>query len=88
MKDLNEAYPYRMEEIKRWFKHHKTFEGKKSNWIYYDEKILDLDRTFEVIHESHIYWKDLKEAGKEFNKDFDDYKKKLFEKSKEYCMNN
>ena len=85
---MDENFPCRLDAIKKWFKYYKNFEGKKSNWIYFDDKILDVDRAFEIISESHQYWKELREIGQENNnKNLNEFQRKLLEKSKLYHMN-
>jgi len=84
MKDLEERYPQRLQAIKKWFKYFKMFEGKPENRIFYDEKKLELDRTWEVKNESFNFWKELKEI-KRSDKNTE-HEKKLVEIAHRYHM--
>jgi len=49
----------RIKNIQRWFKVYKTFDGKKENIIYDDDRIFNVDETEKIIEESHKYYNDL-----------------------------
>ena len=38
---------------------YKTYDGKKENAFGYDEKVLSVEKTIEIIYENHQYYKDL-----------------------------
>ncbi|EGR28560.1 inorganic pyrophosphatase family protein, putative [Ichthyophthirius multifiliis] len=59
LKDIEYHQPGRIKSIKNWFKFIKVYDGKKPNIIHYNEQIFDQDRALEVIHENHIFWKQL-----------------------------
>jgi len=84
--DLEKLYPHRLQEIIRWFKFYKTYDGKKANRIHFDDKILNMDRAIEVIHENHESWKDLREVVKNSSKFKGDYGEKLLERAQEFHM--
>ena len=52
MKDFNSHMPGIIDEIREWFRIIKTFDGKPENKYAYEGKVLDLDKTLEVIHEN------------------------------------
>lgn len=58
----------------------------KANTIHFDEKILGPEKAFEVINESYLSWKELKEVVKEDPKNLNEYKRRLYEKAKLYHM--
>jgi inorganic pyrophosphatase len=64
LKDLENHYPCRLHAIKKWFKYFKIPQGMKANTIHFDEKILGPEKAFEVINESYLSWKELKEVVK------------------------
>ena len=45
-----------MEEVKRWFKQIKTFDGKAENFISFDDKVFSKDETLALIRETHEHW--------------------------------
>ena len=52
-----------MSEIREWFRTIKVYDGKKANRFGYDEKVLSAEKTIEIIHENHSFYKELK-AGR------------------------
>ena len=84
---MEKAYPYRLKEIVRWFKFYKLFDGKKANTIHFDDKILDLDKTLEAIHETNKYWRELRTALKNPEKHQTETGKKILEYAKLFHMN-
>jgi inorganic pyrophosphatase len=54
-----QEYKQKISMIMRWFKIYKTFEGKKENIIYDNDRIFDKSETMNVIEENHKYYKDL-----------------------------
>jgi hypothetical protein len=38
---------------------YKTYDGKKENSFGYDEKVLSVEKTIEIINENNLYYKDL-----------------------------
>ena len=49
--------------IREWFRWYKTPDGKPLNAFAFDECALAKKEALEVIHETHVYWQDLK-SGK------------------------
>ena len=85
MADLEKNFPQRLNDIVRWFKFYKTFDGKKPNVIHFGEKILSVERTLEIIHENHIFWKELRECVSQPSSKYQsEYGKKLIEKAKSF----
>ena len=38
---------------------YKTYDGKKENSFGYDEKVLSVEKTIEIIYENNQYYNDL-----------------------------
>lgn len=55
----NEKNVEKIREIQKWFKIYKTFDGKKENVIYGNDKIFDVKETEKIIEENHQFYKDL-----------------------------
>lgn len=49
----------KIKEIQNWFKIYKTFEGKKINEIYDNDKIFDIEETHRIIEENHKFYMEL-----------------------------
>ena len=49
----------KVKEIQEWFKVYKTYEGKKLNQIYDNDRIFNIDETKKIIEENHIHYMDL-----------------------------
>ena len=49
----------RVKEIQKWFKIYKTYEGKKENTIYENDKIFDIKETHNIIEENHNFYMNL-----------------------------
>lgn len=64
----NQKNPGGINEVREWFRTYKTYDGKPLNQFGYDEQILDVERTIEIIYENHEYYKQLM-AGKLANPD-------------------
>eukprot|EP01017_Pseudomicrothorax_dubius_P006153 TRINITY_DN11707_c0_g1_i2.p1 TRINITY_DN11707_c0_g1~~TRINITY_DN11707_c0_g1_i2.p1 ORF type:complete len:171 (+),score=36.47 TRINITY_DN11707_c0_g1_i2:64-576(+) len=84
MADIEALFPGRLASIKRWFKTVKTFDGKPENRLHFDEAILPLDKTLEVIEEGHKNWLELKSAQKP--SDGNDYGQRLYSKRNEFHL--
>merc|ERR1719161_1086129 len=48
--------------IREWFRWYKTPDGKPLNAFGFDEKALGLDKTLEIIEETHEAWQKLKDG--------------------------
>uniref|UniRef100_A0A7S3CMW9 inorganic diphosphatase n=1 Tax=Strombidium rassoulzadegani TaxID=1082188 RepID=A0A7S3CMW9_9SPIT len=55
--------PAALEEIMEWLRKIKTYDGKPANWFDYDDQVLSVEKTIEIISENHQAYKDLL-AGK------------------------
>ena len=60
---FSQKNPDAIKEIIHWFRIYKTLDGKPENSFGYDEKILSVEKTIEIIEDNHQAWKDLR-AGK------------------------
>lgn len=69
LKDFEEYDPGRIEEIKNWFIHIKTYDGKKKNRIFKEGAIFGEDETLDIIKESHNDWKTLLDSDLEIYKE-------------------
>lgn len=56
----HEENKIRLNNIMKWFKIYKTFEGKKENIILDNDKIFSPEETLEIIEENHKSYKKLK----------------------------
>ena len=48
-----------------WFRTIKTLDGKPPNRFAYDDQVLSVERTIEVIEETHEQYKQLMFGSKE-----------------------
>jgi inorganic pyrophosphatase len=55
--------PGAISEVINWMRTYKTYDGKKENSFGYDDKVLSVEKTIEIIFENHEYYKELM-AGK------------------------
>ena len=51
--DYNREYPGHLKHIKDWFRTIKTYDGKPENHFGYDEQVLSVEKTVEIIHSNH-----------------------------------
>jgi inorganic pyrophosphatase len=49
----------KVKDIQHWFKVYKTYEGKKLNEIYDNDRIFNIEETKKVIEENHKFYMDL-----------------------------
>ena len=62
IRDINQykqQNPGAVEELMEWFRTIKTFDGKPENRFAYDDQVLSVEKTIEVIHENHQSYHDL-----------------------------
>jgi inorganic pyrophosphatase len=59
IEDFNRLCPGALKEIQNWFRTYKTFEGKGENAFGYEGRILSSERTIEIIHDNHLFYRDL-----------------------------
>ncbi len=83
---MEEHYPQRMNAIVKWFKNYKIFDGKKPNKIHFDDAILGIERTLNVIEKNYQYWKELREIALDHSKAKGDNGKELLEIAIKYQM--
>ena len=57
IEDYNRTNPGAVKEIIEWFRMYKTWEGKKVNKFCWNGEILSVDRTLELIQDSHRQYK-------------------------------
>nr|QBK46509.1 cytoplasmic inorganic pyrophosphatase family protein [Philasterides dicentrarchi] len=65
IEDFEKQDPGRLNAIKHWFKFIKVYDGKKQNFIHYNEQIFGPEKSIEVIQEMHKEWSTLKEGKTE-----------------------
>jgi len=75
-----------MNAIIRWFKNYKTFDGKLVNKIHFDDAILDIEKTLDVIEENHQYWKELKAVGEKLGQEKGSIDSQLTEIAQKFYM--
>jgi len=59
VEDFNRHNPGLVKEIMEWFRVIKTYDGKPANRFAYDDQVLSVDKTIEIIEENHQSYKDL-----------------------------
>lgn len=52
-KDYDKIYPGKLEEIKKWFRYIKTYDGKAENKILFNNKTFGVEKSLEIIDEAH-----------------------------------
>jgi len=57
--DLENLFPHRINAAKQWFKYLKTYDGKKANRLFFNEDVLGVDKSLQIIDENYEYWKEL-----------------------------
>jgi len=83
--DLENLFPHRIDVAKHWFKYLKTYDGKKANRLFFNEDVLGVDKSLQIIDENYEYWKELREVKQKRNLS-DDYSQKLLQKYKDFHM--
>ena len=53
VEQFNQYSPGGISAVREWFRTYKTLEGKSENRFGYDERVLSLDETLEIITENH-----------------------------------
>ena len=66
--DFTRLNPGAVQAITEWFRTYKTFEGKGENQFGYEGRVLSAERTIEIIHENHGFYRQLV-GGQVPNKD-------------------
>jgi len=61
--DIDQLCPGTISGIREWFRWYKTPDGKPINAFGHNEECLSAQKAFEVVEETHEFWKNLK-AGK------------------------
>ena len=52
----------RLKAIREWFKSIKVYDGKKPNSFAFEERVLSVERTLQVIEENHHHYRKLIEG--------------------------
>ncbi len=68
LEDFRRLVPGRVEDIMRWFRIYKTFEGKKENALLFDAKVFDIEETMEMIKGQHKAYENLVRSGGKIRK--------------------
>lgn len=50
---FNQKNPGAVKEVLEWMRTYKTYDGKKENSFGYDEQVLSVEKTIEIIYENH-----------------------------------
>ena len=50
---FNQHFPGAIKEIMHWFRTIKTYDGKPENRFGFDDKVLSVEQTIEVVEENH-----------------------------------
>lgn len=66
LEDLDKYFPNYISGIREWFRWYKYPDNKKSSFLY-DGKLLDKNKSIEIIESLHNYWKKLKEYSYKCN---------------------
>jgi inorganic pyrophosphatase len=56
---FDQRNPGAIKEVIHWMRTYKTFDGKKENSFGYDDQVLSVEKTIEIIFENNQYYKDL-----------------------------
>ena len=57
--DYNRHHPGAIKVIMEWFRTIKTYDGKPANSFGYDDAVLSVEKTIEIIEENHQSYKQL-----------------------------
>ena len=56
---FNQRNPGAIKEVINWLRIYKTYDGKAENTFGYDEKVLSVEKTIEIIYENNKSYLDL-----------------------------
>ena len=59
VESFNQRNPGAVKEVIEWMRTYKTYDGKKENSFGYDDQVLSVEKTIQIIHENNGYYKDL-----------------------------
>lgn len=63
MRTLADVSPHLLDDIRHWYRHYKTSEGKAENGFLFDGAFKDGDYAQQVVWETHEHWQRLR-AGR------------------------
>ena len=56
---FGQKHPGGINAVREWFRTYKTYDGKPEGKFGFDEKVLGVEQTIEIIYENHKFYKQL-----------------------------